>query len=132
MFKYRESSDYASAPPRATYITGQFLARNKWSAGHRALLAVSILEEQVDPRPLCATQVAMLCRVPLSRVYRARRNGNGHRGNGNGHRTTESLADHIARSTFAERLEAARTVGVDVIWDTLIEPIISPEKTAAK
>jgi len=93
---------------------------------------VHIIDEKVDVWPLCKKQVAQLCRVSLSRVYRARRNGNGRRGNGNGRRATESLADHITRSTAVERVEAARKIGVDVVWNTFIEPVISAEKTAAE
>jgi hypothetical protein len=40
----------------------------------------------------------------------------------------ESLADHIARSSPTERIEAARTVGVDVIWDSMIAPVIATDR----
>jgi hypothetical protein len=36
----------------------------------------------------------------------------------------ESLAEHFARTTRSERIEFARTAGVDLIWDELIQPLI--------
>ena len=36
----------------------------------------------------------------------------------------ESLAVHFARATRTERIEFARTAGVDLIWDELIQPLI--------
>jgi hypothetical protein len=36
----------------------------------------------------------------------------------------ESLAEHFARATPAEWLEAARTVGVTTVWDRMIAPLV--------
>jgi hypothetical protein len=36
----------------------------------------------------------------------------------------ESLADHLARSTPEEMADAARRIGVGVIWDRMIDPLI--------
>jgi hypothetical protein len=36
----------------------------------------------------------------------------------------ETLAQHIARSTLAERIEAVRVVGVDNLWDSMLAPIV--------
>ena len=36
----------------------------------------------------------------------------------------ESLAEHFVRSTPAEWLEAARTVGIGAVWDRMISPLV--------
>ena len=36
----------------------------------------------------------------------------------------ETLADHFARATQAEWLEAARVIGPAVIWDRMIAPVV--------
>jgi hypothetical protein len=37
----------------------------------------------------------------------------------------ETLAAHLARSTPTERLEAARKIGVGVIWDEMLSPLLT-------
>jgi len=54
---------------------------------------------------------------------RVRRNGNG-KPKRPSPKTTETLAELIKRSSLAERIEAARELGVDVIWDTMVSPVI--------
>jgi hypothetical protein len=39
--------------------------------------------------------------------------------------SAESLAAHIRRSTPGELLEAARDVGVTILWDGMIEPLLA-------
>jgi hypothetical protein len=39
--------------------------------------------------------------------------------------TPPSLAEHLARSSPAERIEAARALGVDAVWDTMVLPLVS-------
>jgi hypothetical protein len=36
----------------------------------------------------------------------------------------ETLAEHIARSTPKECRDAANVIGVEVIWDRMIDPLI--------
>lgn len=48
--------------------------------------------------------------------------GNGH---GNGQTVELSLAEHFQRSTPAERLHAAQVIGVAVIWDSQISPLLN-------
>lgn len=38
---------------------------------------------------------------------------------------TADLGDHILYSTAEEKAAASRKVGVDVIWDTMVDPIIT-------
>jgi hypothetical protein len=73
-------------------------------------------------------QLVVLCRVPASSIPHAKRNGK----NGNGHKPTPTLADRIEAASPAERLEAARKVGIETIWDSMISPIVSEERAAAK
>jgi hypothetical protein len=64
--------------------------------------------------------VARQCIVSPAKVRAAlhrRRNGHG-----------ESLAEHFARCTEAERTEAARAIGIDVVWDTMISPVVSEDR----
>jgi hypothetical protein len=64
-----------------------------------------------------------MAKVPLKdlpRRHRPRRNGNDH----------ESLAEHIARSSPAERLEAGRVVGPALVWDEMICPVLSDDRAA--
>jgi hypothetical protein len=116
----------AAIPPAAPpyFVEGQYLAKNKLSADERVGLANGILDGEVGVTDLCVSQVAKLCRVSVYRVHRAR-NGNG---NGNGRHKTETLAEHILRSTTAERLEAARAIGIDAVWDDMIAPVVSEDR----
>jgi hypothetical protein len=70
-------------------------------------------------------QRAALFRVSAFRLNRAR-NGNKKR-NGNG-----SLAEHLINATPAERIEAAKALGVDQVWDQMVLPIITEERAAAE
>ena len=69
-------------------------------------------------------QAAAIARVPVLDVTKHRRNGKRRNGR-NGHQT---LADHFARSTPAERAEAGRVVGLDVVWDQMISPVIDEQR----
>jgi hypothetical protein len=76
-------------------------------------------------------QLAALFRVAVFQLAQAR-NGNKKR-NGNGkHKNGETLAEHLVNATPAERVEAARVLGVDQVWDQMVLPIITEEKAAAK
>src|SRR5262249_44458223 len=116
----------ATSLPR--HITGQFLARNHLPRRKRAELAAALADGTTTVSPLGVRQAAMLARVPALDVTRARRaNGNGHT---KPERNGETLAQHIIRSSLAERVEAARAVGVSLIWDTMIDPVIATEPAA--
>jgi hypothetical protein len=77
---------------------------------------------------LTETLAAMPSAMRTELMRRARRaNGYGH---GKPKHNGETLAEHIARSSLAERIEAARTVGVDTVWDSMIAPVIATERAA--
>src|SRR5262249_48591964 len=88
-----------------------------------------ILKFALEIFPPTAKQAVMLVAVPVVEVTRVRRNGKPKR---SAPRTTETLAEHIARSSPAERIEAARTVGVDLVWDTMVAPVVATERAAAE
>jgi hypothetical protein len=108
-------------------VTGQYLAKAHLTRRQRARLAADLANGAAELHPLTVKQAAALARVPELEVSMARRNGKpGNGGNGrNGH---ETLAEHIARSSAAERLAAARVIGPAEIWDSMVEPIVSEER----
>jgi hypothetical protein len=46
-------------------------------------------------------------------------------GNGNG---AESLAAHLGRASPDELVEAARTLGINRVWDEMISPVLVEER----
>lgn len=106
-------------------IRGRSLTHRHRSQADRVEQAVAILEGRASVVDPCLLQVARQCNVPPAKIRVAlRRLANG----SNGH--AETLAAHLARSSPAERLEAARALGIDVVWDTMISPVVSEERAA--
>jgi hypothetical protein len=135
--KFRSPVNLAS-PDRPVRIRGQYLARCRLSRNRLAKIAADLVEGRAEVGPLTVRQAAKITRVPIADVTAARRaNANANaNANGNGHHKPkhngETLAAHIARSSPAERIEAARTVGVSLIWDSMIDPVITADQTAAE
>jgi hypothetical protein len=124
MLTYSETVNSTSATERSVRrISGQYLARAHLTRKQRAELAAALVEGSVEVSPPTVKQAAMLAAVPLVYVTKVRRNGKPKR-NGSSSTPTETLAEHIARSSVAERIEAARAVGVDLVWDTMVAPVI--------
>jgi hypothetical protein len=118
---------FINTPPRQS-VTDQFLARARLSRRQRAELAAGLVDGSLSVRPLTVRQSSILVGVPTLDVTKARRaNGNGH---GRPGHNSEALAEHIARSSPAERVEAVRSVGIDVVWDTMIVPVITTARAA--
>jgi hypothetical protein len=121
---------YSNGQPRPTSaaITGQYLAKAHLTYRQLVKLAAELTTGTAVLSPMTIGQAAALVGVPVADVSRARwRNGqpsNAH----NGH--TETLAEHIARSTLEERIAAGREVGPAVLWDTMISPVVSEERAA--
>jgi hypothetical protein len=114
---------YRSSSPPSTpvsTVTGQWLSKNRRSRWARARLAADILAGKVQLSRLTAKQVAALCRVNVARVHRAR----------NGRKPKPSLAEHLASSTPAERLEAAKALGVDRVWDQMVLSLVGTAAAA--
>ena len=129
MLTYLETANSTSTTKPVRPVSGQYLARAHLSRKQRAELAAALVDGSVEIFPPTAKQAAMLVAVAVVEVIRVRRNGKPKR---SAPRTTETLAEHIARSSPAERIEAARTVGVDLVWDTMVAPVIATERTAAE
>jgi hypothetical protein len=95
------------------HVTGQYLAKNRLSPRDRARLAAGIIGGQITIRNLTVRQTARLCRVSEPYITAARK---------------PSPCDLLVRdwnaATGAERIEFARRVGVDRIFDGAIAPVI--------
>jgi hypothetical protein len=109
-------------PPRPAWppqkITGQKLAKGRWTKAQRINLAEALHAGNVEVTKPTMKLSAIMARVALTDVYRARRPKPKPR----------SLAEHLVNSSPAERIEAARALGVDVVWDTMIAPIVADER----
>jgi hypothetical protein len=128
-------SPTATATNRSTRpvrpINGRGLKHLKLDVYQRANLAAHCVSG-VAPLQPSIEQARFLFDVPwslLSKHLRAR-NGNGSNGKRKPRPTSESLAEHILRVTPAERLAAARIIGVDTVWDEMIAPVIAAEQAA--
>jgi len=96
------------------HVTGQYLAKNRLNARGRARLAAGVTDGQVKIRSLTVRQAARLCRVSEPYVTAARKPP----------AAPETLAEHFVRATPAEWLEAARTIGPAVVWESMIAPLV--------
>jgi hypothetical protein len=123
---------YTNGPPGPTspaaphWVTGSQLAKAKRSRQQRAHLAAALANGSVAVYPLLVNQAASLLKVPQFDVTEVRRNGNGKKPR----HGRETLAQHIARSSPAERLAAARIIGPAELWDTMISPVITEERAS--
>lgn len=127
MLTYPEVPESTSTPQRRR-VSGQYLARAHLNRRQRAELAAALVDGSVEIFPPTARQAAMLAAVPVVEVTRMRRNGKPRRSSP---KATETLAQHIMRSSLAERIEAAHAVGVDVVWDTMVAPVIATDQGSA-
>jgi hypothetical protein len=121
------ASTTTTTPPQIA--TGRYLAKAHLSRRQRARYAAALSTGTVRAYPLTIQQAASIMKVPVLDVSRARRNGKrASTGRSNGH--AETLADHIARSSAAERLAAARVIGPAALWDSMISPIVDEDRAA--
>jgi hypothetical protein len=121
---YPDNADATS--PRPT-VSGRYLAKAKLSPFRRARLAALLVNGELDLTRLCANQVAALLKLPVYKVARAV-----HRGNGNGHKPRLTLVDRIKAASAADLEEVGEKVGIDVVWDRMISPVLTKERTASK
>jgi hypothetical protein len=124
---------YSNGQPQPTSaaITGQYLAKAHLTYRQYVKLAAALSTGAVVLSPMTIGQAAALVGVPVADVSRARRNGKPGNGNGKPTGAAESLAAHIARSSPAERVEAAQAIGLGVIWDTMISPACDEDRAQA-
>jgi hypothetical protein len=115
-------------------ISGRGISHRNLNRQQRANLAADVVTGARGFVPSCE-QACVLFGIPryvLSRHLRARREfaarhpemaaGNGKTENGNG------LVAALRESNAAERVAAAREIGIDAIWDTLIVPVLREDK----
>lgn len=107
-----------SPASRVHHVDGRDLAYvlRGTTADIRAKLAVAYAADGMVVHKQTDKQLAALFRTSVYRLAKAR-NGHG-----------ESLADHIARSTAAERLAAARALGADVVWEEMVLPLMEEDR----
>jgi hypothetical protein len=105
-------------PPQK--ITGENLAKGRRTKAQRINLAEALHAGKVEVIKPTLKLSAVMARVALADVYRARKPKP----------KTPSLAELLANSSPAERIEATRALGVDVVWDTMIMPIVADEKAS--
>jgi hypothetical protein len=124
----------ASPPRPATtpvpIINGRGIKHRHATVYQRAHLAAACVTGAALLRP-SAEQASRVFAVPrrlLAKHLRARNRNGG----GNGSRKSESLAEHIARSSAAERVEAARVYGIERVWDEMISPLVAADRVVAE
>jgi hypothetical protein len=99
-------------------ITGQNLAKGRRTKAQRINLAEALHAGKVEVTKPTLKLSAVMAGVSPADIYRARKPK----------RKPPSLAEHLANSSPAERIEAARALGVDVVWDTMIVPIVAEDR----
>lgn len=130
MLVYNAGAPSPSSTATPLRVTGQWLARAHLSREQRARLAARLSNGTAEIYPLTVGQAAAIARVSVLDVTRRRgRTGKRRNGHANGH---ETLADHIRRSSPAERLDAARVVGPEELWQTMVCPAAEEERTATE
>ena len=107
-------------PPRpwpVLKITGQNLAKGRRSRQQRRYLAEHLAAGKVELTKPTLKQAAALARVSVAEIYRARHARKPKP-------TPPSLADQLRTASPAELCEAAKAIGIDVVWDTMIAPLV--------
>ena len=118
----------AGTVPTRARTHGGYYGRGLPARKRADLAAQAYVQRQPIERPSLATYAAAY-RVPLAAVQR-RLNGNGHGHNGKV-TPAPSLTEHLRAASPAERIEAAKALGVDVVWDTMVLPLVG-NGTAAR
>jgi hypothetical protein len=104
----------------------------------QARLALNIYARRTRPTLKALATLGGLSVQRLYQLrYRRKHNGEGrkHNGgtqsipNGNG-RPAPSLAELLVHATADERIEAARALGVDIVWDTMVLPLVVEDKAS--
>jgi hypothetical protein len=96
-------------------ITGQNIAKGRRTRQQRIFLAEHLHSGIAELSKPTLKQAAILARVPVAAIYRARSVRKGR---------PPSLADQLRNASPAERAEAARALGVDRVWDEMVLPLV--------
>jgi hypothetical protein len=109
------TTTHTASTPSVRHIRGRSLAK---LPRYRRLQAALALIDGKAVLDHCIRQAAAACRVPeisLRRELAARKPKP----------KPPTLAEHLVNSTTEEKVEAARVVGVDFVWDQMILPLIT-------
>jgi hypothetical protein len=143
---------YTNGQPSATttatprIVTGQYVAKAHLNRRQRARLAADLSTGVAVISPLTGKQAAAMTGVSVLAVTEARKRNGHNGGNGNSAATllaalreaTDAERGEVVRTigklllhmTPTDRVDVARAVGVDWIWDHLISPVVSEERAA--
>jgi hypothetical protein len=105
------SDDYKNGAPFASPINCRGIGRRKLSRHQRVQLARDIAEGRVVLGKPTKRMIAKACGVRPEDLSRPLRN-------------TRSLATQLVNASPSERLEAARALGVDVVWSEMVQPLL--------
>jgi len=120
--------------PVPVIVTGQYPAKAtvhyprelraydaaRWVRGEIQVLPTTKLAATVFGVPAACVSAEVKALEAAEQLNAA---GNDH--GGNGHSAGLLLAEYILRATPAERQHAADVVGCDVIWDSMISPLLN-------
>jgi hypothetical protein len=133
MFYSAKTNGVNGAATNVTTITGRQLSRRRSTPAANAFMAADIYRSKVRVTDLTLEQAAALAGTNIAYAKRALAASPAQRadvltGKAKLHKLKanggESLVEHLARSTPDEWRAAARAVGVDVVWDRMIDPLI--------
>ena len=92
----------------------------------RAIIAAMLVSGEFQMKEFTEKAAAAECGIS---VYQLRKVlGKGRNGKA---KPTPTLAEHIIASSSDERIAASRQVGVDVVWDTMVAPVITEDRAQA-
>jgi hypothetical protein len=143
----RSTDDHVLSVPSTVKENGHKARHRRppLSATEAALIAVALVNGRLSPKLACKLTGACHAyyslvaamddakRDALSRGKftlsgivngKAKRNGNG---NGNGEHSTESLVEHLRRSSADELMAAGREYGINAIFDAMIVPTFNTD-----
>jgi hypothetical protein len=92
-------------------LTGRNVAHSHRTTHDRIALVKQLVSGEAVISPLTYGQACKILGISFQTVWLAGRR-------------PESLAEHYARASQAEKLEAACQIGVSKLWDELINPLV--------
>ena len=104
-------------------ISGQNLAKARRARPQRIRLAESLAAGRYELHKPTLKQAAALTRVPVAALYRARQARKPRL-------AAPSLGELLRNATPSEKVAAARTLGVDRVWDEMVLPLVGNGKPA--
>jgi hypothetical protein len=100
----------------ALKITGQNIAKGRRTRAQRIALAEHLKAGLVELSKPTMKQAAALAGIPVAEIYRARK--------ARKPKPMPTLAEQILAASPVTLIETARNVGVDLIWDRMVAPLV--------